>query len=55
MINLHEDNINQLCKNRESLVITNYVKLLTQHLYKAQYDSDYVCEDETMVSQGYVV
>lgn len=55
MIDLHEDSMDQLCKNKESLVIANYVKLLAQHLYKAQYDPDYVCEDETMVSQGYGV
>lgn len=55
MIDLHEDNMDQLCKNKEGLVVANYVKLLAQHLYKAQYDSDYVCEDEAMVSQGYGV
>ena len=55
MIDLHEDNMNQLCNNRESMVIANYVKVLAQHLYKAQCNPDYVCEDETVVSQGYGV
>ena len=27
-------------------IITNCVKLIAQHLYKAQYDSSFVCEDE---------
>ncbi len=28
-------------------IITNCVKLIAQHLYKAQYDNSFVCEDET--------
>ena len=28
-------------------IITNCVKLIAQHLYKAQYDNSYICEDET--------
>ena len=27
-------------------IITNCVRLIAQHLYKAQYDSTYICEDE---------
>lgn len=28
-------------------IITNCVKLIAQHLYKAQYDDTFICEDET--------
>ena len=30
-------------------IITNCVKLIAQHLYKAQYDSSFVCEDENYI------
>lgn len=45
----------QLYRCVENSIVTNCVKLLAQHLYKAQYDISYICEDETMVSQGYGV
>ena len=35
-----------LYKQAGNGIITNAIKLLMQHLYKAQYDENYVCEDE---------
>ena len=45
----------QLYRCAGNSIVTNCVKLLAQHLYKAQYNPDYICEDEIMVSQGYGV
>lgn len=36
----------QLSKAAGNGIVTNCVSLLMEHLYKAQYDSDYVCTDE---------
>lgn len=35
-----------LYKQAGNSIITNCVKLLAEHLYKAQYDDTYICEDE---------
>lgn len=35
-----------LYKQAGNGIITNCVKLLAEHLYKAQYDSTYICSDE---------
>lgn len=45
----------QLYKEAGNSLVTDCAKLLAQHLYKAQYDQDYICEDETMVDLGYGV
>lgn len=45
----------QLYRCAGNSIVTNCVKLLAQHLYKAQCNPDYICEDEIMVSQGYGV
>ena len=29
-------------------IATNVIKIIFEHLYKALYDSDYVCEDEKL-------
>ena len=36
----------QLYKQAGNSIITNCVELLAEHLYKAQYDNDFVCFDE---------
>lgn len=36
----------QLYKQAGNSIITNCVELLAEHLYKAQYDKDYICFDE---------
>lgn len=36
----------QLYKQAGNSLVTNCVSLLAEHLYKAQYNSDYICEDE---------
>lgn len=36
----------QLYKQAGNSIITNCVELLAEHLYKAQYDNDFVCYDE---------
>ena len=35
-----------LYKQAGNSIITNCIKLLAEHLYKAQVDSTYICEDE---------
>lgn len=41
----------QLYKQAGNGIATNCVELLMEHLYKAQYDSNYVCMDEKLSSQ----
>ena len=36
----------QLYKQAGNSIVTNCIKLLAEHLYKAQYNNDYVCSDE---------
>lgn len=37
----------QLYKQAGNGIVTNCVKLIFEHLYKSQYDNNYVCSDET--------
>jgi len=41
----------QLYKQAGNGILTNCVSLLMEHLYKAQYNSGYVCTDEKLSSQ----
>lgn len=36
----------QLYKQAGNSIVTNCISLLAEHLYKAQYNNDYVCSDE---------
>lgn len=38
-----------LYKQAGNSIITNCVELLAEHLYKAQYDENYVCTDENFI------
>lgn len=38
----------QLFRQAGNGLVTNCIALLIQHLYKAQYDSSYVCKDERL-------
>lgn len=39
-----------LYKQAGNGIVTNCVKLIAEHLYKAQYDNTYVCTDEKMIN-----
>ena len=39
-----------LYKQAGNGIVTNCVELIAEHLYKAQYDSTYVCTDENIVN-----
>lgn len=43
----------QLYKQHGNGIVSDCVKLLMEHLYKAQYDENYETTDEKMVKQGY--
>ena len=40
----------QLYKQAGNGIVTNCCELLAEHLYKAQYDSTYVCTDENFIN-----
>jgi DNA (cytosine-5)-methyltransferase 1 len=43
-----------LYKQAGNGIITNCVKLIAEHLYKAQYDNTYVCEDEMYNDSNFI-
>lgn len=49
-INLGTSN-SQLYKEAGNSIITYCIKLIAEHLYKAQYDSTYICTDERMLNE----
>ena len=42
-----------LYKQAGNSIVTNCITLLAQHLYKAQYDNNYVCYDEVILSENF--
>lgn len=41
----------QLYKQAGNGIVTNCIKLIFEHLYKAMYDENYVCEDEMYINE----
>ena len=42
-----------LYKQAGNSIVTNCITLLAQHLYKAQYDNNYICYDEVILSENF--
>ena len=42
-----------LYKQAGNSIVTNCITLLAQHLYKAQYDNNYICYDEAILSENF--